>query len=1261
MHRNEIEKILDVVIEKIENNSFSKKNESFTEDYFNLKKISIVKLEKKEKLAGEWIEAVKKVYTKDYLPLETYLALVKVLNEEDRYLQEKANVSKIYKLNDYVLEKVFSEILLNYSPALIMNIINKLTVSTSLEYKKKLFRNKINQSKFLKINGIDKDVTVVVRFSNINKSEVINYYHELKNYCVLPNEEIEMYDIYTGDKYEFKYNNKINYVKSSYINLCDLLIGSKGEFNIQNQYERILLYFVVKELYMDNSQLIRDDIIEIILKNEDLFSNKYIDAIREKTNNKSIKKYVELLKDNPSNKGLKELFEKCNDVNIIFEILKIASSIIDEEIEIETYIQAILKCNRLDKNNIKVALFCEELIKKNPIIIDGIVDFLKSMYKEQVYTNNTLEVLNYLRCTIKDSEILDETLVRINAKNNILDDDFYDKFYKVYENTRNHSLLDEIINKIINSNNLKFDNRIIPIIYDFYKRNNDLNSLNILCVKLLENMYPIRETLITSDDIINLVNHCEKYKIEGQSLYLLKLINEFSESEDLLEKSKSIIEGIYLSGDEKNVRIINKNYYNLIKQLRNESRVILENYINIIVKYGTKYIKNNIEVLDEIEKEITEDVNHLEKVVKVKLLALIIDYYIEVSEYDKAIRYIEQYMQEYKDIDNCRLFKTLLVRNNKNNELISRILMQIDFAKIEGLDILLNMVYKSLSDNNKYDYILQILEYYIKNEKYVESVEVVTEYLKSDEFIGDFTYDEYLMKIFSNLPEEQRIDIYNLMIKREDFPIEMREKFFDLNSGEDNTKKIIDSFVNNESKSALAKELALKHYYSDNDMFSKLANKGENNNAIYAILAEKVKEVFKNDKFYVSKLLEKVAAEEQGLSELKLLADNVLENEFFLENRIVFGEYKTIEKVTGELIDQLRMENIFDGNIIEVLLFKEPYVYKVFSKYFKDKKIKFNIIESEFNFDAIYLDESNNEEFIKGEDVLLKLLINYRELIKLQMDLKDNKVMMLEFLEDSFNINEKAFIPNTYKYISEYENEFIFKELKVFDPSLKKIRKGKKVFVNEQNIVIVMQNYLKIVLDKIDIVNDNKILRMKIMDQLCNNKEINTLEKFIESFNIFIEAENMIFEKINYNQKVKNYSNLSEDDKLTVINMIITRKDSTIRAKKIIISYIEDEKVKEDIANDIINKNILFNYLIQCFNEFTDGFEKDDYNIIYDMIINLLSQLDKEIIEEADSDITTFIIDAKNKTNYRKRDIIKDVEKMVLSEESKKYVLSKLA
>ena len=51
-------------------------------------------------------------------------------------------------------------------------------------------------------------------------------------------------------------------------------------------------------------------------------------------------------------------------------------------------------------------------------------------------------------------------------------------------------------------------------------------------------------------------------------------------------------------------------------------------------------IKNNIEVLDEIEKEITEDVNHLEKVVKVKLLALIIDYYIEVSEYDKAIRYI---------------------------------------------------------------------------------------------------------------------------------------------------------------------------------------------------------------------------------------------------------------------------------------------------------------------------------------------------------------------------------------------------------------------------------------------------------------------------------------------------------------------------------------------------------------------------------------------------------------------------------------------
>ncbi|MCB5942922.1 hypothetical protein LJB68_15460, partial [bacterium 210820-DFI.6.52] len=77
-----------------------------------------------------------------------------------------------------------------------------------------------------------------------------------------------------------------------------------------------------------------------------------------------------------------------------------------------------------------------------------------------------------------------------------------------------------------------------------------------------------------------------------------------------------------------------------------------------------------------------------------------------------------------------------------------------------------------------------VLRYYIANEKYIESIDILKVYISKniklgnlikniDVQINELQYYTFINPILNNISEKFQIEIYNLLIKREDLPIEI--------------------------------------------------------------------------------------------------------------------------------------------------------------------------------------------------------------------------------------------------------------------------------------------------------------------------------------------------------------------------------------------------------------------------------------------------------------------------------------------------------
>ncbi|MCU9808905.1 hypothetical protein LEQ06_12510 [Paraclostridium sp. AKS46] len=290
-----------------------------------------------------------------------------------------------------------------------------------------------------------------------------------------------------------------------------------------------------------------------------------------------------------------------------------------------------------------------------------------------------------------------------------------------------------------------------------------------------------------------------------------------------------------------------------------------------------------------------------------------------------------------------------------------------------------------------------------------------------------------------------------MLIKREDLPIEIREQYFYLAPTEENKKYIIDSFSFEQTKSELAKEFALKKYFSDDEEFLRLANIGKDNNEkILELVYYKAREKFKNDKDYVNKLIEKIYKEDERLSKIYEYIELYNDNYFDRKAQNIFNEYLCTHRDEGEYIDRLYLTNIFNGNKLEAIGFMDDEYKMDYSIFRYLDKIKANY--EKLDKDVILLREIYDLSFLEKGDILV-FLEKLKLLIKLQINLILNERMIIGFKKDSFIINEKGFIPTASTHICRYNEEFRTRNSALFE-FVAKISKSKYIIVNEKIYVL---------------------------------------------------------------------------------------------------------------------------------------------------------------------------------------------------------------
>lgn len=1265
-----IRELIEISIKSLrENNSY---NECciFDDDLVKFKRLSIRLINNEEEYFESWIEQLKLLERKSKysFPIEAFLV---VSNEINRNNADELLIVYVDEFSTLLIDRLLKEIHFCIDKKLLHDLVVKIKVNNSVDNRKRILLKKIKRLTLLYIDSIG-DSIIGFRIKNFSKLELSSYLYGEFNWYYIPNSDIDIIDIKNGQVVkEVVEDNKLLLINNGYTNLREHLnIHLRDNIILNNQYERMLVYSFIKyyiEVYnkKDANIKVSEDIINNILKYKDLLSDEYKNKILNKSNQKTIQVYINKLENNPTKDGLRDVINMCNDIDWIFEILKFAPKIINDEIPSDIHINAIVKCNSIDRHNIKIALYCEELLENNPIIIEEIVEFLIGMYKEGIFTEATEKVLKYLRCTVRNNKVIDYAEIKVMAEKENLDKDFIEKFVRIYNEADNKSSLDSIVNKIINKNYKKVDEKLYSIIYEFYKRNNDIRALEILCNTIISNRNSLKLIGIINEDIIALLNNFLLLGKYDNKRNIFIMINEFKESKDIILKSVKILEAMG-SLEVENIENEYKDIYFDIVSIAKDYNENLKNiYMRMLINKPTTYKYSEVEVVDLLD---ILDMADLESNESIKIISIVIKYYINNNDNNEALKYFKRYLEELSSIDDGELFREILSSYN-NLDFIEVILKEVDFTRIEKVDLLLNITFDRLIENNRYELLIEILRYYNETERYNEGVYVLKGYINNISYIDSLIYEVFILPILRNVNDSTVKEIYDTLISRGDLPIEIREEFYSLNTNKYNTDIIISEFNNYVTESSLAKNLALRKYYDNDIIFEELIIRGINNVKTCEIVFEKVKEKFNENKGFVELIItDDIAQLNDELRQIKEYAIEYTENLFEPEKCNVFGEYIVINRVEGELSDELSLKNIFTEQTINGVIFKDNALYDIYTKYLNNNKIDFNVI------DINVITISDNIECILPQQLsLIEILNSFNRLVKMQNLLMSNRVVMLDFTKDSFKLNYRGFILNSFVNIFEYSGEFILRDCSIFE-NINGIRnKNNKVIINEKNIVKIMCQYIKNILlneEKVEelTIEDNMLFRESIMkDKFIKyvlGIEINSLEELYNTINLFIDKESKEFEELSYRKQISMFDDLNDEEKIKVISKAIIDRDTTPIIKNKVIYF-------ENIPSDINNN--YFIYLINCFNN-TLNLNSDDYDYIYDNVTKMLinsekkflegeknmfeASIDEKVIKDQADELATLYIDSVKKCKYRVKDIEKDISKLSIIDVE--YIVSRI-
>ncbi len=446
-------------------------------------------------------------------PQEAYLLMALELCNK-----EYTNAPIGYKqfLYNIVEDYLFKDINFNLSGAILQTIVEKLDKSFINEDRLKLIKDKLNNLKFIEINEISSDY-LLLSLEGLPKVEVTKYYKGLENYYFLPNYNINVIDLNSGKLIKKVFKEDSDLTEANVYYLLNAYIRKNYQLDLNNQYMRILSYMVSDQLASMNLIMANPELLNYFVKFHKIYNAKNTQILDEFMMKKNIDRLLKDLAEEPTKSNFIEMLCKCKTVDDIFSFIKFAPKIV-QEFDVDCYIEAIKECRKRSDYDIRIALFCEELLKDNTIALDDIVYFLKEIYKQNIFTGNSKRMLEYIEGAYGYDLEIELMLLKIKSKEGNFDSDFIDKFVNIYNNTENKKDFDTIINKLINSNMNIFREELIEPIYYFYKRNNDLNALRILVKNAKAfNMLSIRN-ILEVHDLIQLFQFYESHNISFKEI-----------------------------------------------------------------------------------------------------------------------------------------------------------------------------------------------------------------------------------------------------------------------------------------------------------------------------------------------------------------------------------------------------------------------------------------------------------------------------------------------------------------------------------------------------------------------------------------------------------------------------------------------------------------------------------------------------------------------------------------------------------------------
>lgn len=840
------------------------KNYDKNDIFYELKKESIEILKGKLEINENWMKNLKNILDHGKnIPIESKVVFSLFLNNQvDSF--RNSDLERLQELNSLIINQVYNEIHFNIDGKSLYNAIFRLYIPINLRKKISVLEKKLNSLTkiILEEDKNYKEKIIEIEFENIIEKETLLYNYDFENYYYFYDLKYEIYDLFKKEKLNYKSYHKDVYGSEILYLINDKRIAIE---NIDTEYERVLLYSFAYEISSGrikiNAKDIDSNVINSLIHYKKLFKPKYFDEILNRLDLHDKRELISI-------SDINDLIYKISiaqSEDEIFSLLKSSKKLINLDDNIDVYVYAISKSYELNKNSIKIALFCEEVLNKKPIIYSNIVSYLKLLYKNGIYTQNTLDTVKYIETVSNEDLSLDELRLKINFEKGNFDENFLENLVKVYNKNKNKDFLEPYINKIINTEEINLNQDCIYIIYKFYKKYNDIKALDRLCKYMYKNQLNLNKYNIKIKDIESLINFYESNENNIDKRYLLFLM---SYCEKFEEKAIDILMDICKELDASSLNQYDDEIFHYIDLYKSKSDYIYIQYVKQLCLLPLdKLSQENISELTSLFlDDKLQDIN-------IHIIENIIKYNIKISNNIEAVNCIYKYLNSYKEIGNNDLIKRILIEENNNIEFIECMLKNLNLNDVENIDFILNIISKQLFKFEKYSSILDILKFYINRKQYTQCYDILIKFIENIDEIDEINYESIILNIVRHLDKDKQVNIYNLLIKRNDLPIEIREEFYQLNTCDDNKHIIINAFEEDQTFSTLAKYITLDYYKNNDDKFKKIVKKyafddDENNSynqKIYEVIYNKIKSEFKNNKYYVQDLLNNIKQKDDKL------------------------------------------------------------------------------------------------------------------------------------------------------------------------------------------------------------------------------------------------------------------------------------------------------------------------------------------------------------------------------------------------------------